>query len=281
MTISVVIPAYNVEQWIGEAIESALSQASAPHEIIVVDDGSTDLTGQVAVSYSSHVNLIRQDNHGPGGARRVGAAAATGDLIFFLDADDVLLPGAFERVHQAFNEFPEAAAVCPNYFLERTDGAEVVAWQDHPDHFVLGRKHLYSLMRRNWLSSVSAVRPEAWKRYAASGALRTCEDQALWFSILLAGLPIVTLGEPLARYRFQRVGNLTSQTLQMRRDRRTLFRQLIGTPRLSTRERVLAIYLWLRAMCGQWVIESGLGREGPRRRFRSVGGGGKRRAAKR
>jgi glycosyltransferase involved in cell wall biosynthesis len=89
MKISVVIPAYNAEKYIGQCIEGILHQTHKDLEIIVVDDGSTDRTAEIATAYSE-VKLISQTNQGQSVARNVGAAAATGDYIHFMDADDLV-----------------------------------------------------------------------------------------------------------------------------------------------------------------------------------------------
>jgi glycosyltransferase involved in cell wall biosynthesis len=89
--VSVVIPAYNAERYLGEAIESVLAQTYAPVETIVVDDGSSDGTAAVARSYPG-VELIVQENAGPATARNRGFAASRGDLIAFHDADDLMTP---------------------------------------------------------------------------------------------------------------------------------------------------------------------------------------------
>lgn len=85
--VSAVIPAYNRAHLLGEAIASALEQGYAPLEIIVVDDGSTDATGDVARSFTG-VRVIRQENQGVAAARNAGIAASRGELIAFLDSDD-------------------------------------------------------------------------------------------------------------------------------------------------------------------------------------------------
>jgi glycosyltransferase involved in cell wall biosynthesis len=95
--ISVIIPAYNARKFIAEAIESVLNQTFPAHEIIVVDDGSTDGTGEfVEKQFGDKVRLIRQENKGIGAARNAGIKIATGNIFQFLDADDLLLPNKFE-----------------------------------------------------------------------------------------------------------------------------------------------------------------------------------------
>lgn len=92
MTISAVLPAYNCEKFIVRAIESVLGQTSPPHEIIVIDDGSTDDTADIVRSFGDKVILLQQENAGPSAARNAGIKAATGQWIAFLDADDQWLP---------------------------------------------------------------------------------------------------------------------------------------------------------------------------------------------
>jgi glycosyltransferase involved in cell wall biosynthesis len=90
--VSVVIPAYNQERFVGACLQSALAQTESALEIIVVDDGSTDGTSEVLKGFGPPVQVIHQTNAGVAVARNVGAAAATGDLLAFLDADDVWMP---------------------------------------------------------------------------------------------------------------------------------------------------------------------------------------------
>jgi GT2 family glycosyltransferase len=90
--ISVIIPAYNAAATIGKAIDSILDQGYPAHEIIVVDDGSSDHTGETVQAYGKQVAYIRQENTGPSAARNMGVKQATGEWVAFLDADDWYLP---------------------------------------------------------------------------------------------------------------------------------------------------------------------------------------------
>jgi glycosyltransferase involved in cell wall biosynthesis len=89
---SVVIPAFNAAATLARAIESVRAQSWPAHEIIVVDDGSTDATAEIAAGFGDAVRLIRQQNSGVSVARNAGAAAASGDWLAFLDADDWYAP---------------------------------------------------------------------------------------------------------------------------------------------------------------------------------------------
>jgi glycosyltransferase involved in cell wall biosynthesis len=87
--ISVIIPVYNGEDFIAEAIDSILQQRYEPLEIIAVDDGSTDATPEIIARYDTAVRYIRQSNHGPASACNKGLSMAQGDIVGFLDADDL------------------------------------------------------------------------------------------------------------------------------------------------------------------------------------------------
>jgi glycosyltransferase involved in cell wall biosynthesis len=86
--VSVVIPAYNSERFIADALRSVVAQTCRPHEIIVVDDGSTDATRAVVAAAGGDIRYVFQPNQGVSAARNTGIATATGELICFLDADD-------------------------------------------------------------------------------------------------------------------------------------------------------------------------------------------------
>jgi glycosyltransferase involved in cell wall biosynthesis len=95
--ISILIAAYNADRFLGAAIESALAQDYPEVEVVVVDDGSTDHTGDILSAFGSKVTIIRQLNAGVSAARNAAAAAAAGDLLVLLDADDLLLSNCVSR----------------------------------------------------------------------------------------------------------------------------------------------------------------------------------------
>ena len=108
-TISVIIPAYKSAKTIGETVDSLLSQTRLPDEIIIVDDCGPDNLVEALGDRIDKVNLIRHDiNKGVGGARNTGFQASTGDLVSFLDADDVFFPEFLEVAVKVLAENPEA-----------------------------------------------------------------------------------------------------------------------------------------------------------------------------
>ncbi|MEO1002598.1 MAG: glycosyltransferase family A protein [Cyanobacteria bacterium J06638_7] len=108
--VSTIIPVYNRPYLLAEAVESVLGQTYRQIEIIIVDDGSTDHTAEVARSLQSQaairIIVIRQANSGPGVARQTGLEASSGEFIQFLDSDDLLLPGKFAAQVRAMQQSP-------------------------------------------------------------------------------------------------------------------------------------------------------------------------------
>jgi cellulose synthase/poly-beta-1,6-N-acetylglucosamine synthase-like glycosyltransferase len=99
-SISVVIPARDASRTLGDCVRALITQDDGPDEVVVVDDGSTDGTRSIAESFGARV--VQGRGRGPAAARNLGAAAATGDVVVFVDADVCLVPGFLRRVRQAF-----------------------------------------------------------------------------------------------------------------------------------------------------------------------------------
>jgi glycosyltransferase involved in cell wall biosynthesis len=130
--VSVVVPCYNQARFLGEAIESVLSQGYTDFEIIVVDDGSKDGTQEVAAGYAkenSRVRLISQENRGLAAARNRGLAEARGEYVVFLDSDDRLVGGALEVGVRELEAHPECAFVSGICRKITADGSVVPGWE--------------------------------------------------------------------------------------------------------------------------------------------------------
>ncbi len=119
--ISVVVPIYNGENYIGEAIESILSQTLMPIEIIIVNDGSTDKSLDVINNYLGSVDVINIPHSGVSKARNVGITAAKGDWIAFLDSDDIWLPNKLELYAEAMASFPDSIVFYSEFSLLEVD----------------------------------------------------------------------------------------------------------------------------------------------------------------
>jgi glycosyltransferase involved in cell wall biosynthesis len=115
--VSVVIPAYNAAEFLGEALDSVLAQCYQPIEVIVVDDGSEDETPQIVAAYAGRVAYLRQRRGGPASARNAGIRAASGEWIAFLDADDMWMPGLLEKLIGASAETGADFVICDSLTL--------------------------------------------------------------------------------------------------------------------------------------------------------------------
>ena len=117
--VSIIVTSYNYADYVGLAIESAIHQSYQHKEIIVVDDGSTDHSRDIIKQYVSRIKFIAKNNGGQASAFNAGFAASKGDIIFFLDSDDMLAMNAVEEVVSSFQD-PEVAKV--HWWLVEIDG---------------------------------------------------------------------------------------------------------------------------------------------------------------
>ncbi len=113
--ISVIIPVYNVENYLKEAIDSVILQSSTPYEVIIIDDGSTDSSGHLLEKYYSSfpfIKILHTKNNGLGEARNVGIRIATGDYIYFFDSDDIAVNGLLETFTKVYSENVDIDIFC-------------------------------------------------------------------------------------------------------------------------------------------------------------------------
>jgi len=160
--VSILIPAYNSQQWIADSIESALAQTWPKKEIVVVDDGSSDSTLEIARRFSSRaVRVISQANQGAAAARNTAFAASQGDYIQWLDADDLLDPRKIEMQVRALDNCASQRTLVSGawaYFSYRQQKARFAAtplWSDLTPLEWLVRKMGQNLQMQtdNWLVS--------------------------------------------------------------------------------------------------------------------------------
>jgi glycosyltransferase involved in cell wall biosynthesis len=145
MTYSVVIPAFNAERTLAEAIESVLAQTVEPAKVIVVDDGSTDRTAEIARMYEPLVAVTKQANSGPGAATTRGFEAVTTPLLACIDADDIWLP---EKASRQL----EMLEACPG--LDAVFGRVKLFWHNEPPR-------ADALVQDNWGRSTMMMRRSA------------------------------------------------------------------------------------------------------------------------
>jgi glycosyltransferase involved in cell wall biosynthesis len=239
MKISAIIPAYNAELYIAKAIESCLSQTYAPHEIIVIDDASTDGTAAIAESFPPPVRVIRlAENMGVAVARNRGVAASTGDWIAFLDADDWFLPEKLERQRHCALESPQAMLIYTDYQIIGSGGS-------HSRGRFFWPHELWPLLRcRNGLNLCSVLlRRDAFDSVGGFNSdYRTAQDWDLWLRLAFrySVKSFAAVPEPLVVYRSV-AGSLSSSAMRYFHQRSPIINGscLLGTSGLSR-------LLWLR-----------------------------------
>lgn len=131
--VSAVVPVHNGERFLAAALDSVLFQDYEPLEVIVVDDGSTDRSAEVASSRP--VRLLRQENAGMAAARNAGIAHASGELVAFIDADDEWLPEAVARQAAVLAKEPSSASSSAGWSVSTSR-----AWRRLPGTSGAGRK---------------------------------------------------------------------------------------------------------------------------------------------
>jgi len=133
--VSVIIPSYNAEAFLSDAVKSVLHQTWRELELIIVNDGSTDSTRSMAEQFSGddrRVKIVDKRNGGPSSARNAGIAAASGDAICFLDADDVFLPDKLQKQVSFLEQFPGCDLVFSDYYVGDSELTPIWLESVHP-----------------------------------------------------------------------------------------------------------------------------------------------------
>ncbi|MBI2257167.1 MAG: glycosyltransferase family 2 protein [Proteobacteria bacterium] len=222
-TVSVIIPAKNREHVIGRSIESALAQTVKPTEIIVVDDGSTDRTGDMAKSFEGRngvpVRVIKNlQSTGAPEARNIGARAATGRFLGFLDSDDAWAPEKLERQLKIFAGRPGIAAVFGGVAYHRA-GKVRNKIVDQP---IISQ---HGLMRHNVIGPTSSCLVVADAFHAVGGFRKdmpSCQDWELWLRLSTAGA-LHMVPEPLLHYYYDGTGQISSNVAKVMAGHRMVF----------------------------------------------------------
>jgi glycosyltransferase involved in cell wall biosynthesis len=236
-SISVIVASYQAAAWVADAVRSALEQTEPPEEVIVCDDGSTDGTPEALAPFAGAITLIRQENRGEAGARNTAIAAATGDVLAILDADDVFAPERLARIRDAFAARPDLDVITTDAWIE-LDGTRVRRAYEAGYHFPAEGQRS-AILRDNFVFGICAARREL---VAAAGGydetIRHATDWDLWLRLILDGARVGCLMEPLATYRLQR-GSLSSQIARMHAGRVAILEKAARRTDLSPDERAV------------------------------------------
>jgi glycosyltransferase involved in cell wall biosynthesis len=191
--VSIIIPCFNAERWIGQAVDSCLQQTYQNREVIVIDDGSRDQSLKRLKQFGNAIRWETGPNYGGCHARNRGLVLARGSLIQFLDSDDFLHPTKLERQVPEVARYDDAIVYCDHYSVS-PDGesllrSEKVLWSD-PVEFVLKHQGLTTigpLHRRRWLEEVGGFRK----------GLRASQELDLHLRLAAAGYRFVHIAEAL------------------------------------------------------------------------------------
>lgn len=194
--LTIVIPSYNQSIYLSESIESALNQTVSA-SVVVVDDGSTDKSLEIARSYRKRgVTVVYQSNKGLASARNTGIMWTKSKWVLPLDADDILMPTAVEKILSKAKEDEEADVIGLS-LQEFGISNNVGILMSNPtfDDFRLGNRLAYcSAIKHEALLETGGYSPKM-------DSLGGYEDLHLWYDLLLRGKKFVTISEPLMKYR--------------------------------------------------------------------------------
>ncbi len=209
MTLSVIVPLYNKEHCVQRTLDSIVRQTYRDFEVIVVDDGSTDSSLRVAGSVRDpRVKIVHHANSGPGAARNLGAAIASGEYLAFLDADDEWAPEFLERSLDALRRYADCGFSI-GAFLDGPERRNSQTHLDsrgyHPGRYVVGpatAAHTFDWLLHAYLPSTAVFRRSAFEDSGGFYQKSKCRYGEDMYLFVMAALrhPFVRLGDPLVWY---------------------------------------------------------------------------------
>ncbi len=239
---TVIIPAYNAEETIEQAVRSVQAQTNPSVEVIAVDDGSTDTTSAVLdriAAEEPRLQAIRQPNAGPSAARNAAIARASGAYVTFLDSDDLLMPRYLDAVSASFATDPRIGLVHVRAWVLDEDGGggrvRRAVWP--PPGYLTGSRAepdepadaVVALASGNYIGAVQTARRAAVERAGGLDAdLRQAEDYDLWLRIAIAGFRVATAPGTLAVIR-NRAGSLSKDELELARGVHAVCERILTT----------------------------------------------------
>lgn len=234
--VSVVVPAWNAREFLGETLDSLLDQSVPPLEIVVVDDGSPDDTASAFREYHASVSVERQENAGVSAARNRGVELARGTFVAFCDHDDLWEREALEARRALFERdaglgvaFCRARVVRPRN--ESGPDELIPGFEDPGDRL---ERPALSLALDNFIAlSTSMLRADLARRMPFRSEYLLSEDWDLWLRLAAAGERFAYTPRPLVRY-VHRPGRLTERIADLRlEDLRCLDDHLAARPDLA------------------------------------------------
>jgi glycosyltransferase involved in cell wall biosynthesis len=199
--VSCIVPVFNGEKYLGEALDSIFAQTYRPIEVIVADDGSTDGSRGLVEGYAEPVRWVSQKTAGPAATRNLGGRAARGEMLAFLDADDLWRPGKLACQVSKLRSRPELDACVSHVrmFWVPELSEEEILYREHPrGQAIPGYASITLLARRTVFDRIGMFREDLWFADSTEWFIRFREAQ----------LALVCLEEVLVLHRMHS-SNLT------------------------------------------------------------------------
>ena len=216
--VSILIPAYNAEKWIRYSIQSALGQTYAPIEVIVVDDGSTDGTVEEVLRFGDQVRLIHGGHAGANASRNLATAAARGEWLQYLDADDYLLPNKIADQIRFLrrNDWQFDTVYSPTILREESTCAETPTEIQPPYDVAVQFVRWVPFCTHGMLLRRSAViEAGGWREDQP-----VCQEHELILRLITANRSLGIWNQPATVYRFHSSGTISKnnplRTMRMR-----------------------------------------------------------------
>ncbi len=242
LRVSIVTPSLNQARFIGRTIDSVLGQTGPfDLEYRVVDGGSSDGTLDLLRRYGERLRWTSEPDSGQAAAINKGLRQATGDVLGWINSDDLLYPGALARISAAFDEHPRAPWLHGRCDIIDESGRVVRRWISFYKHLRARRHSLEHLLTENYVSQMTAF----WRRSAQDAvglldpSLAMAFDYDLWLRLARLGAPLYLGGPPLAGFRWYEASKSGRQfELQFREDAEVAARYAAGRKWLLLRKRV-------------------------------------------
>lgn len=219
--VSVIIPTYDRAQMVCEAINSVLDQTCRDFEIIVVDDGSTDGTGDVlSARYGDQIRYLYQENQGRAAARNRGIDVSSGEYLIFLDSDDCLLPNALAIQTSYLDHHPSVDVVYGDghYCDQDRNPLQRISLERPaiPEEGIAAIMVLHNIVVATHSAMVRRQAVEKLNEPVFDTSLRGTEDADLWLRLAAKGMRFASHNEVICQYRIHE-GNSTSPALSQQR----------------------------------------------------------------
>ena len=209
MILSIIIPIYNVEKYLRATLDTVLAQTLTDFELILVDDGSTDLSGKICDEYAGkddRIVVIHKENEGVSEARNVGVKTAKGEYIGFVDSDDIIEPCMYELMIRASKEYNCEIIQCEHNRDSSLSNHDFEIIESENFEVVTGEKVVRDIFIKTGgrCTNILSLCTKIYKRYLFEGVIfpkgKVFEDEARTYQVILKANRVGELNLPLYHY---------------------------------------------------------------------------------